>query len=141
MNVEAVPNRLRPRVHRKLLGAGSTAKCAGTVCPPVSLQVLHISDAKAGGQEGVLPVGLLSPAPAGIAKDVYIGCPERNSLVDIPVSEFSRRIELGPGLCGDRSANLLQEVLIPARRKADCLGKTVAVPALATPCRASFHQL
>ncbi len=48
----------------------------------VPLQPFYKGNAKSGRQIGILAIRLLSPAPAGIPKDVYIGRPEGQPLVD-----------------------------------------------------------
>ncbi len=80
--VEGVPQRLRPGVDRIVLGAGRGLHVFGVV----PLQPLHERRADQGGEEGVLAVGLVAPAPAGVTKYVYIGSPEGESLILAGVS-------------------------------------------------------
>ena len=65
----------------KVLGAGG-----GFQIFAVALEAPDIGLAQLGGEVGVLAVGLMASAPAGVPEDVDIGGPEGQSLIDIPVA-------------------------------------------------------
>src|SRR6185503_3603880 len=76
INVEPVPQRFRPAVHRVMLARGHRAK----MLEIVALYSSDESNTHAAGQEWIFSVGLLSPSPARITEDVDVWRPEGQSI-------------------------------------------------------------
>ena len=87
--------RLRAAVYGKVLGTGGTFEMVTE-----ALQSADIGLPQAGGEIGIFTVGFMAAAPAGITKDIYIGRPEAQTVVDITVSLFGELVEFGAALCG-----------------------------------------
>ena len=89
-SIELVAQRLRAAVYGKVLGTGGTFEMVTE-----ALQSADIGLPQAGGEIGIFTVGFMAAAPAGITKDINIGRPEAQTVVDITVSaspSFSTRI-------------------------------------------------
>ena len=115
--VKFVSQRLRPGVDGEVLGAGR-----GLHHLAVPLEALHVGRAQLGGEEGVLAVGLVAPAPAGVAEDVHVGGPEGQPLVDVPIAVGRGGVVLGPALGGGDVAQPPGQLRVEPRRDADGLG-------------------
>ena len=74
--VELMTDGLGAGVHREVLGAGSDLQVLA-----VALQALDEANTQAGGQVGILTVGLVAAAPAGVTEDVDIGAPHAEALI------------------------------------------------------------
>ena len=118
VDIEVVPLRLGAGVDRKMLGAGG-----GFQVFPVSLQAPDIGLAQLGGQGGVLAIGLMAPAPAGVTENIDVGGPEGQTLIDIPVSLFGQGVVLGPALGGGDVSKALHHIRVKGRCHADGLGE------------------
>ena len=116
--VEVVAQRLRAGVHREVLGAGG-----GLHRFALALQALHIARAQPAGQQRVLAIGLVAPAPAGVAEDVHVRGPEGQALVDVPVAVLRRGVVLRAALGGGDVAQPLHQRRVKAGGDADGLGK------------------
>ena len=88
-----------------------------------SMHALHEGQAQLGGEVGVLAVGLLTAAPAGIAEDVHVGGPEGQAVIDVAVSFPGEGVVLGPRLVGDHGSDPLHEVFVEHGGHADGLGE------------------
>ena len=95
----------------------------GFQVPAVALQALDEADAQTAGQIGILAVGFMAAAPAGIAENVDIRAPDGQSLIDIPVLMGALAVVLGPGLVGDDGGDFLLHVLVKHGGQADGLGE------------------
>jgi len=107
------------------------------VVPLKTFDELH---GEAAGEIGVFAIGLLAAAPAGIAKDIDIGRPEGQALVDQSFSFTDEFVVFGAGFVGDGGCHAVLHVLIPSRGEADRLweyscrpGAGHAVEALVPP--------
>ena len=116
--VELVPQALRPAVDGEVFGAGG-----GFHGLAVSLEAPDVGFAKPGRETGVLAVGLVPPAPAGVPEDVDVGGPEGQALVDVPVVLGGEGVVLGPALGGGHISQLFQQLLVEHSRQADGLGE------------------
>ena len=116
--VEAVAQRLGAGVHGKVFCAGGPQQVL-----PVALQALDKAHPQPGGELRVLAVGLLAPAPAGVTEDVYIGGPEGEPLVDVPVPTGGGLVVFGPALDADGPAHLLHGGGVEGGGHADGLGE------------------
>ena len=116
--VKLVTDRLRAGVHRKVLGAGSHLQVLA-----VALQALDVAHAQAGGQIGILTVGFVAAAPAGITEDVDVGAPHAQALINIAVLMNGLAVVLGARLMADDLGDLLMEVLIENSCQTDSLGE------------------
>ena len=103
-------------MHGKVLGAGG-----GLEHFPIALQALHIGNAEAGGQIGILAVGLMAAAPAGITENIDVGRPEGEALVDISVAMGNGSVVLGAALGGGYIAQFLDQLGIKGGGDADGL--------------------
>ena len=73
------------------------------------------------GEEWVLAVGLLPAAPAGIAKDVDVGRPDVEAVVDAVVVLAESLGVLGAGLGGDLRCGFMQQRGVPCGSQTDSL--------------------
>ena len=115
--VEGVPEPLRAGMHGKVLGAGGSLHGV-----PVALQAPDVGLAQLRSEEGILAVGLVAAAPAGIAEDVDVGRPEGQALVDVPVAVAGGGVVLGAALGGGHVAQLLHQRGVEGGSHADGLG-------------------
>ena len=115
--VELMPEALRAGMHGEVLGAGG-----GLHGFPVALQAPDVGLAQLRGEEGILAVGLVAAAPAGIAEDVDVGRPEGQPLVDVPVAVAGGGVVLGAALGGGHIAQLLHQGGVEGSGHADGLG-------------------
>ena len=122
--VEAVAQGLGPAVRREVLGAGG-----GLERFALALQAAHEGAAEAGGQIGVLAVGLVAAAPAGIAENVDVRRPHRQPVVDIAVALRGEGVVFGPRLGRDRVRDPLEQRVVEHGGQADRLGKARRGPA------------
>ena len=116
--VKLVPQALRPAVDGEMLGAGG-----GFHGFAAALEAPDVGFAQLGGEEGVLAVSLVPPAPAGVPEDVDVGGPEGQALVNVPVVLGGEGVVLGPALGGGCVSQLFQKLLVKHGRQADGLGK------------------
>ena len=72
-----------------------------------ALQPFDKAHRQAGSQIWIFSVGFLSSAPAGIAEQIHVRCPERQSFVNIVVARFLLRVKFCPRLGCDHIADLL----------------------------------
>ena len=107
-------------VHREVLHRRGHARM-----PRVrSLQPLDEGHAHARGQRGVLAIGLLAAAPAGVPEDVDVGRPHRQAAVQAGRAVGTDGApELGAELDADDFTHALHERRVPGRRQAGGLGK------------------
>ena len=118
LGIEAVAQILRPAVDGKMLCAGGGLHgLAAALKPP------HIGLPQPGGQIGVLSVGLVSPAPAGVPEDVDVRRPEGQPVIDVPISQGGQGVVLGPALRGRQVAQPFQPLVVEHGRQADGLGE------------------
>ena len=80
-----------------------------------ALQAAHEGDADAAGEERVLTIGLLAPAPARIAEDVDVGRPDGQPLVQAAIGVERLAVELRARLDRDDIADLLDQRGVPGR--------------------------
>ena len=116
MHIRLVPGGLRAGMHGEMLGAGS-----GLEIFALALQALYKGYAQPPREIRVLAIGLLAAAPARVAKNVDIGRPERQPLIDVAVAKVRLRIELGARFRGDGFRHLAVEILIKNRGQANGL--------------------
>ena len=116
--VKAVAQRLRPRVDRKMLGAGG-----GQQVLPLPLDAPDEAHRQPGGEGGVLAVGFLAAAPAGVPEDVHVGRPEGQPLVDVPVAAGAGLVVLGPAFQPDHPADPLHQFRVEGGPQPDGLGE------------------
>ena len=72
-----------------------------------ALQTFNKADRQTGSQIWIFSVGFLSSAPAGIAEQIHIRCPERQSFVNIVVARFLLCVIFCTRLGCDHIADLL----------------------------------
>ena len=89
----------------------------------VALQAFDEPDGEPAGQPGIFTVGLLSPAPAGIAEDIDIGRPEGQSFVDQPFTFAGEIMVFGPGFVRDGRGHAKLHIFIPCGAQPDGLGE------------------
>ena len=118
LRVELVADGLGAGVHGKVLGAGS-----GLDILAVALHAFDKAHAQAGGQVGILAIGFMAAAPAGIAEDVDVGAPQGQALVDVPVALGGLAVVLGAGFGGNNLRHLAVEILVKNGRHTDGLGE------------------
>ena len=116
--VKAVPQFLRPAVDGKVFGAGRRFQGLA-----LSLQAPYEGCAQSGRQIRILAVGLLSPAPAWVAKDIHIGRPHGQPVVDIPIALSGKGVVFGPRFGGDDGSDGFQQLIVEHGRHTDGLGK------------------
>ena len=116
--VEAVPQGLGTAVGREMLGAGGRLQGLA-----LALQAPYEGAPQPGRQRRVLPVGLLTTAPAGIAEDVHVGGPQGQAVIDISVPLPGKGVVLGSGLIGDHGSDPLHERFVEHSGHADGLGE------------------
>ena len=118
LHVFLVAVRLWPAVHRKVLGGRDGLEVPGVV----ALQALDEGDADARRQVRVFAVGLLSAAPARVAKDVDVGRPDREPSIPLGAAVGLHVLDvLGAKLGGDRVCRFLDQRRVPRGRHADRL--------------------
>ena len=136
INVEAVAQLLGSAVHGEVLAGGHGAK----MIEVVALHAADKGDAQPAGEERIFAVGLLAAAPARIAEDVDVGRPEGQAIEDAVIALALRLVVLGAGFrrrsrrpcCAPWTGSHVAAMPM-------AWGNTVAYPARATPCRASFQ--
>ena len=116
--VEFVALVLRTGVHGEVLGAGRGLHVALFV---LLLKRFDELRAELAGQIGILAIRLVAAAPARIAKDVDIGRPEGQALVDVAVAARGLRVVLCAPLGGDDLAHAADQRAVKRRRHADRL--------------------
>ena len=123
-----MPQWLRAAVHGIVLGRGNHLQ----IVRIVALHSGHKCNAHAAGEIRVLTIGLLSPAPARIAKDVDVRRPVRQPRRAArcgPRRHFlNRRLALGlvvfsPRFGRDRVPHSMHQVSVPRRSQRNRLGK------------------
>ncbi len=119
VDVETVPLRFRPAVHGVVLGRGHGLQ----VSRIVTLQSPHKGDSQLPGQEGVFTVRFLAASPARIAKDIDVGRPERQSVVDAVIAFALRLVVLGAGFGGNDLGLATHEINVPGSCHGDGLRK------------------
>ena len=105
--VKLVAESLRAAVGGKMLGAGRRLQI-----PALSLEALNKGHAHTGGEIRVLAIGLMAPAPAGVTENIYVGGPEIQALINVPVTLCHISIVLGAALSGNHIAHLPQQLFI-----------------------------
>ena len=111
-------------------GFGTAVYCEVLACGH-GAQVVQIAALHAGnkchthlaGKKRVFAVCLLAAAPTGIAEDVYVGRPERQSKEDTVVAFSLRLIVFGAAFGGDDLAHVVNDGRVPRGGHADGLGK------------------
>ncbi len=121
--IKAVAHRLRSRMNRKMLCTGRSRHIF-----PISLQPLYKRFSQLPGQIGILPVGLMSPAPPGIPENIHIGRPEGQSLINVPVLQCTAGIIFRPSLHRYNPAHLLHKLPMEGGSHADGLRKAGSSP-------------
>ena len=106
-------------MHREVLGRRHRLQ----VSRIVALQAAAKGHGQARGEKWALAVGLVPASPARIAKDVDVGGPERESLVQAAVAFARVLVVLGARLVGNRRCHFVQPRDIPHGGQADGLGK------------------
>ena len=115
--IEFVADIFGTGMHRKMLCAGSCLKVVGVI----TLNTVNIGYTQSGCKIGILTVGLMTAAPAGISEDIYVGSPEGKSLVNIVIAVFKLHVVLGAALCGYCVAYLFHQLLVEGCCQADGL--------------------
>jgi hypothetical protein len=88
------------------------------------LEALHERHAHAGREKRAFTVCFLSPAPAGVAENVDVRCPERQAEVLLAAVPFAiGLVMLGPAFGGDGVGDFLHEAFVPHGRQRDRLRK------------------
>lgn len=102
---------LRVKRMSPLLRAGVSRKMLDTGCGlqplAVALNAFYIGRAHAARQVGILAVGFVAAAPARVAENIDVGCPECQPLVQAAVILFPGGVVLGAALGGRNIANFL----------------------------------
>src|ERR1019366_7712000 len=96
-DVEAMADWLRAAMHGKMFWGGNCFQ----ITRIISLQSGHECHADARSEEGIFAIGFLASAPARIAKDIYVGRPERESEVARCIVVSKRVIIFGARLGGN----------------------------------------
>ena len=110
--IEAVAERFGTRMHSEVLGAGVGLEHRGV---GRALEPAYHRHSQLPGEVRILAIGLHAASPAGIAEDVDIGSPERNSLIMIHMPCSYRLPVLHPGLIADRGEHLVYQRLVERR--------------------------
>src|SRR5664279_5649624 len=126
VDVEEVSHRFGSAMHRIVLGCSDDA----VVYRVVSLHAGYKRHAHAAGEEWVFAVCLLAAAPAGIAKDVDIRRPKRQSLEDVGASLANRFVMLGAAFGTDDHGDLMQKRRVPGNAHGYCLRKHCSYAAI-----------
>ena len=105
--IELMAERFRAAVHGEMLGTGGAFQMLS-----MPLQTVYISLPHAGCQIRVFPVGLMAAAPAGIPKNVDVGGPEAQTVINVPVSLFCKLVELCPAFGGGGVAELFDQRVV-----------------------------
>jgi hypothetical protein len=119
VNVGGVARRFRPAVDGVVLGSGDHFKVFGVI----ALHGFNKRDTEAAGEIRVFAVGFLASAPARVAKDIDVGRPEIQTVIDAVVVVGDRVAILGAGLGGDDLGLVVDEVGVPGGGHPDRLGK------------------
>ena len=119
LGIEAVSERLRSAVHRKVLGAGQGLGVARIV----ALESLDEGDSQASGQKRIFAIRLLAASPARIADEVDVGCPEGEAVVLSVQAAADGVMIFGARLGGDGIGDLVQQRGVPHGGQADGLRK------------------
>src|SRR6185437_7246515 len=117
VDVGLVARGFRAGVHGKVFRSGDDAE----VVRVGALHAWEEGDGQAAGEEGVLAVGLLAAAPARVAEDVDVGCPEGEAeelLVLIVADSF---VVLGASFGGDDLGFAMDKWSVPRGGHADDL--------------------
>ena len=117
-SVELMTDGFGTGMHRKVLGAGGRLEVLA-----LALQALDEAHAQAGGQVGILAVGLMAAAPAGITEDVDVGAPHGQALVDVAILMGCLAVVLGTGFMADDLGDLLMEIFVKDSSQTDRLGE------------------
>ena len=96
-SVEVMALRLGAAVHGIVFGGGDGLEILGVDRPGAPLR----THAEAAGEEGIFAVGFLAASPARIAKDIDVGRPEGESLVEAVIACARWLVDLGAGFGGD----------------------------------------
>ena len=114
--IEMMALRLGSRVHRKMLCTRGGLHVFATL-----LHAFDEIDAHSRREEWVLAVGLVASAPARIAENIHVRCPERKSLINVAVAAAALEVVLCSSFVCDDAADLLQRFLVKGRCHADRL--------------------
>src|SRR5689334_10832766 len=85
----------------------------------VALEAAHERDAEPAGQVWVFAVGLLSASPAGVAEDIDVWRPDRETEVDGVNVVANRLVILGACFGRDRLTHLPDQAGVPGGGHAD----------------------
>ena len=119
LGVEAVAQTLGTAVDREVLGRRHHLQVAWMI----ALQAAAVGHCQARGEKRAFAVGLVPASPARVAKDVDVGGPEGEPLVQAPVAFSCVLVVLGAGLVGNGDCHRVQARGIPHGGQADGLGK------------------
>ena len=79
----------------------------------LSLQTVHNGQAHALSQVRVFAVGLLTASPTGVAEDVDVRRPERQTLVALHVTRLLCLLVFGAGFVADGREHLVKQFVVP----------------------------
>src|SRR5260370_15885821 len=109
--------RLRAAVYGIVFRGGDQLQVFGIV----ALNAGDKGHAHAAGEERIFPIGLLATAPARIAKNVDIGCPESESEKHLMVVLAHGLVVLGTRFRRDGLAHAVNKIGVPSGSHADNL--------------------
>ena len=124
MDISFVAGALRPGVYGVVLGAGSGLEIEGII----TLQTAHVGRAEHTRKQRVFTVGFHATAPSRVAKDVYIGRPERETGITRIVFQFLGYVKLRPSLRGHSITNFPDKCLVKGGTKGYRLRKDRGPP-------------
>src|SRR5271170_2548622 len=102
-----------------VLGGGDGLEVLGVV----ALQALDELDGHSAGEERVFAVGFHAASPARVAKEIDVGGPEGETLIDVALAEADEFVVLGAGFIGDGGGYAEDKVAVPSGGESDGLGK------------------
>ena len=115
--IKLMTHRFRSAMYCKVLGTC----CYLHVVFIMSLKAFNISHTQSGGQIRVFSEGLMTSSPSGVSKNIYIGRPEGQSLVNIGIIKFLLHIKFRTRFCRNCFSQFLKQILIKACSKSHCL--------------------
>ena len=125
-----------PAVHGVVLGCSHGFQVLGVV----ALKPENELRRHAAGQVGVFAVSFHAASPARVAKEIDVGAPEGEALIDIALAAADELMMLGARFIGDGGGNAEEQVRIPGGSQADgfrehggAAGARHAVQAFAPP--------
>ena len=93
----------------------------------IPLQPLYKSLPQLAGEVRIFAIGLVAAPPAGVAKNIDIGRPKRQPLIQTSLSPADKLVVLGTCFIGCNHPYLLDQLSIPGSRHTDSLRKNRCV--------------